>query len=108
MRLRRSRRRGNLFKEYGNDYAPQKPPVYKSKKSAQEAHEAIRPTSVFRTPSEVKKFLEADQYKLYKLIWERFVASQMEAALLEQTSIDIGADKYIFRATGTVVTFPAL
>jgi DNA topoisomerase-1 len=95
-----------IIKEYGKDYAPQKPPVYKSKKSAQEAHEAIRPTSAYRTPAAVKKFLEADQYKLYKLIWERFVASQMESALLEQTSIDIGADKYIFRATGTVVTFP--
>jgi DNA topoisomerase-1 len=95
-----------IVKEYGNDYAPQKPPVYKSKKSAQDAHEAIRPTSAYRTPAAVKKFLEADQYKLYKLIWERFVASQMESALLEQTSIDIGADKYIFRATGTVVIFP--
>jgi len=95
-----------IVKEYGKDYAPQKPPVYKSKKSAQEAHEAIRPTSAYRTPAAVKKFLEADQYKLYKLIWERFVASQMESALLEQTSIDISADKYTFRATGTVITFP--
>ena len=95
-----------IIKEYGNDYVPQKPPVYKSKKSAQEAHEAIRPTSAYRTPATVKKFLEADQYKLYKLIWERFVASQMESALLEQTSIDIGTDKYIFRAAGTVVIFP--
>ncbi len=95
-----------IVKQYGSDYAPQKPPVYKSKKSAQEAHEAIRPTSAYRIPAAVKKFLEPDQYKLYKLIWERFVASQMEAALLEQTSIDIGADKYLFRATGTVVTFP--
>jgi len=95
-----------IIKEYGKDYAPQKPPFYKSKKSAQEAHEAIRPTSAYRTPASIKKFLEPDQYKLYKLIWERFVASQMESALLEQTSIDIGADKYIFRAAGTVVTFP--
>ncbi|MBI4848151.1 MAG: type I DNA topoisomerase [Nitrospirae bacterium] len=95
-----------IIKEYGKDYAPPKPPVYKSKKSAQEAHEAIRPTSAYRTPAAVKKFLEADQYKLYKLIWERFVASQMESAQLEQTSIDIGADKYTFRASGTVVTFP--
>ncbi|MBI5740203.1 MAG: type I DNA topoisomerase [Nitrospirae bacterium] len=95
-----------IIKEYGKDYAPPKPPVYKSKKSAQEAHEAIRPTSVFRRPGDIKKFLEPDQYKLYKLIWERFVASQMEAALLDQTSIDIAADKYIFRASGTVVAFP--
>ncbi|MEW6715227.1 MAG: type I DNA topoisomerase [Nitrospirota bacterium] len=95
-----------IVKEYGKDYAPQKPPVYKSKKSAQEAHEAIRPTSIFRTPSEVKNFLEPDQHKLYKLIWERFVASQMEAAQLEQTSIDISAGSYLFRATGSVITFP--
>ncbi|RJQ44094.1 MAG: type I DNA topoisomerase [Nitrospiraceae bacterium] len=94
-----------ITKQYGKDYVPDKPPVYKSKKAAQEAHEAIRPTSVYRTPSAVKKFLEPDQYKMYKLIWERFVASQMESAQLEQTSIDIRADKYIFRATGTVVIF---
>ncbi|RJQ15000.1 MAG: type I DNA topoisomerase [Nitrospiraceae bacterium] len=95
-----------IVKKYGTDYAPPKPPVYKSKKSAQEAHEAIRPTSVYRDPADIKKFLEPDQHKLYKLVWERFVASQMESAQLEQTSIDIGADKYTFRATGTVVTFP--
>jgi DNA topoisomerase-1 len=95
-----------IIREYGKDYAPQRLPVYKSKKSAQEAHEAIRPTSAYRTPASVKKFLEPDQYKLYKLIWERFVASQMESAQLEQTSIDIRADKYTFRASGTVVTFP--
>jgi len=95
-----------IIKEYGKDYAPQNPPVYKSRKSAQEAHEAIRPTSVYRKPGDIKKFLEPDQYKLYNLIWERFVASQMEPALLEQTSIDISADNYIFRAAGTVVIFP--
>jgi DNA topoisomerase-1 len=95
-----------IVKEYGKDYAPQKSPVYKSKKSAQEAHEAVRPTSVFRRPADIKKFLEPDQYRLYKLVWERFVASQMESAQLEQTSIDIEAGQYIFRATGTVVTFP--
>ncbi len=95
-----------IVKEFGKNYAPPKPPVYKSKKSAQEAHEAVRPTSVYRKPAEIKKFLEPDQYKLYKLIWERFVASQMESAHLEQTSIDIEAGPYIFRATGTVVTFP--
>lgn len=100
--------------EFGNDYLPQKPNVYKSKKSAQEAHEAIRPTSVIRTPASIKSYLAADQYKLYKLIWNRFIASQMHSALLEQTSIDIsavsrdkaGATSYIFRASGTVVQFP--
>ena len=76
-----------IVEKYGKDYAPQKPPVYKSKKSAQEAHEAIRPTSVYRTPAAVKKFLEADQYKLYKLIWERTVASQMVDAKVLRTKI---------------------
>ena len=100
--------------EFGKDYLPEKPNVYKSKKSAQEAHEAIRPSSVVRTPSSIKSFLSRDQYNLYKLIWNRFVASQMHAALLEQTSVDISADprdageakRYIFRASGTVVQFP--
>ncbi len=100
--------------EFGSDYVPQKPPVYKSKKSAQEAHEAIRPTSVIRTPDSIKSYLSRDQHNLYKLIWNRFIASQMQTALLEQTSIDItaepgdtaGAERYIFRASGTVVQFP--
>lgn len=100
--------------EFGNDYLPLKPNVYKSKKSAQEAHEAIRPTSVIRTPSSIKSYLSRDQYSLYKLIWNRFIASQMHVALLEQTSIDISAEprdkseakRYIFRASGTVVQFP--
>jgi DNA topoisomerase-1 len=92
--------------EFGKEYLPQKPPVYKSKKSAQDAHEAIRPTSVIRTPQSVKSFLTRDQYNLYKLIWNRFVASQMHSALLEQTSVDIQAGKYTFRATGTAIQFP--
>lgn len=92
--------------EFGKDYLPAKPPVYKSKKSAQEAHEAIRPTSLLRPPEAIKSILSRDQYVLYKLIWNRFVASQMHYAQLEQTSIDIEADKYIFRTTGSVVQFP--
>ncbi|NOZ69720.1 MAG: type I DNA topoisomerase [Deferribacteres bacterium] len=92
--------------EFGKEYLPQKPPVYKSKKSSQDAHEAIRPTSLLRPPEAVKKYLTRDQYNLYKLIWNRFVASQMHHALLEQTSVDIEAGKYTFRATGTVVKFP--
>jgi DNA topoisomerase-1 len=92
--------------KFGNDYVPQKMPVYKSKKTAQEAHEAIRPTSVARTPQEIKDSLSRDQYNLYKLIWNRFLASQMSAAILEQTSVDITANDYLFRATGTVVKFP--
>ncbi len=92
--------------EFGREYLPQKPPVYKSKKSSQDAHEAIRPTSLLRPPAAVRKYLTRDQYNLYKLIWNRFVASQMHHALLEQTSVDIEAGKYTFRATGTVVKFP--
>ncbi len=95
-----------ITKEFGSDYSPKSPPVYKSKKTAQEAHEAIRPTSVFREPKIVKQYLSREQYQLYRLIWNRFLASQMSIALLEQTSIDIVADKYLFRATGSVVKFP--
>jgi|Deesub1362A_J573_1020465.scaffolds.fasta_scaffold00317_13 DNA topoisomerase-1 len=91
---------------YGEQYIPPKPPVYKSKKTAQEAHEAIRPTSVFRTPDRVKGFLSRDQYRLYTLIWNRFIASQMRPAQLEQTTVDIEAGRCLFRATGTVVRFP--
>jgi DNA topoisomerase-1 len=92
--------------KYGKDYLPDKPPVYASAKSAQEAHEAIRPTSVMREPDVIKKYLENDQYKLYKLIWNRFVASQMNPAVIDQTSVDIKAGDYTFRATGSVVKFP--
>jgi DNA topoisomerase-1 len=92
--------------EFGKEYLPQTLPVYKSKKSAQEAHEAIRPTAVIRTPYSIKDYLSRDQYNLYKLIWNRFIASQMHSALMELTSIDIEAEKYIFRANGTVVQFP--
>ena len=86
---------------------PEKSPVYKSKKSAQEAHEAIRPTSVLREPRNIKQYLAPEQYRLYKLIWKRFLASQMSPALLEQTSVDVIANKYTFRAAGTVVKFPS-
>lgn len=96
-----------IANEFGKDCVPEKSPVYKSKKSAQEAHEAIRPTSVLREPRNIKQYLSPEQYRLYKLIWKRFLASQMSPALLEQTSVDIGADKYTFRATGTVVKFPS-
>ncbi|HUI45258.1 MAG TPA: type I DNA topoisomerase [Nitrospirota bacterium] len=92
--------------KYGKDYLPQKPPVYASAKSAQEAHEAIRPTSVIREPDAIKQYLENDQYKLYKLIWNRFVASQMNPAIIDQTSVDIKAGDYTFRATGSLIKFP--
>src|SRR3989454_1954415 len=90
---------------YGAKYLPEKPNFYKSKKDAQEAHEAIRPTDTMRTPEEVRKYLEDDLFKLYQLIWQRFVASQMLPALFDQTTIDIAAGDYTFRATGSVLKF---
>jgi DNA topoisomerase I len=91
--------------KYGADHLPAKPPVYRSQKKAQEGHEAIRPTSVTRTPEDVKQFLDKDQLALYRLVWNRFVASQMSPAVLEMTGADIEAGRYTFRATGTVVKF---
>jgi DNA topoisomerase-1 len=90
---------------FGKDYLPAKPQAYRSKKSAQEAHEAIRPTSVMNTPEKVKEFLSPDLFALYELIWKRFVASQMKPAVIDQTSVDIKADTFIFRATGSVIKF---
>ena len=95
-----------ITQKYGKEYVPEKPPVYASAKSAQEAHEAVRPTSVMREPDAIKQYLQPDQYKLYKLIWNRFVASQMNPALIDQTSVDIAAKGYTFRATGSIVKFP--
>src|SRR5512147_2748787 len=92
--------------KYGKDYLPAKPPVYASAKAAQEAHEAIRPTAAVREPDAIRQYLESDQYKLYKLIWNRFVASQMNPAVIDQTSVDIKAGDYTFRASGSVVKFP--
>jgi DNA topoisomerase I len=102
--------RAMITERYGADYRPEKPNVYKSKKDAQDAHEAIRPTSALRTPESVASFLAEDEAKLYALIWQRFVASQMTPAVFDQTTIDVdakgkdGAD-YIFRATGSVEKF---
>jgi len=90
---------------FGSNYLPEKPNYYKSKKDAQEAHEAVRPTDVNRTPEDVRKYLPDDQFKLYQLIWQRFVASQMLPAIFDQTSIDISAGDYAFRATGSVQKF---
>ncbi len=90
---------------FGKDYLPEKPVLYRSKKDAQDAHEAIRPTSVERNPEEIKKYLSSDEYKLYKLIWQRFVASQMKSAVFDQTSVDILADKYLLKASGSVLKF---
>ena len=91
---------------YGPKYLPEKPRVFKSKKGAQDAHEAVRPTSVSRTPDSVKRYLKEDELKVYTLIWQRFIASQMAEALFDQTTIDIAAgDDYRLRATGSVLKF---
>jgi len=91
--------------KFGSAYLPEKPNYYKSKKDAQEAHEAVRPTDVTRTPEDVRKYLKEDQFKLYQLIWQRFVASQMMPAVFDQTTIDISAGDYTFRANGLVQKF---
>jgi DNA topoisomerase-1 len=114
--------RAFIGKEYGPNFLPPTPPVYKTRtKGAQEAHEAIRPTSVFRTPASVQKYLERDQARLYELIWKRFIASQMSPAIFDTVSVDIGAEPagrdgqhaaasteptYLFRASGSTVRFP--
>jgi len=96
-----------ITEKFGADYLPKEPPVYKSRKSAQEAHEAIRPTSAYRTPDSLKEFLAEDELKLYELIWRKFIASQMVPAVDEVTSILILAgEKFWFKTTGTRNVFP--
>ena len=90
---------------YGAAYLPPKPPAYRAKKGAQDAHEAIRPTSVLRTPEKVRPFLSAEEYKLYDLIWRRFVASQMTPARYLQTSAELNSQGLSFRATGSKLLF---
>ena len=90
---------------YGTEYLPGRAVSYRSKKGAQDAHEAIRPTVPLRTPSELKAYLNKDQYSLYELIWMRFIACQMNPAILDATTIDIKAGTYLFRATGSVIKF---
>ena len=91
---------------YGAAYVPEQPRQYTSRRGSQGAHEAIRPTAVSRTPESVKPFLKTDQYKVYKLIWERFVASQMASAVMDTLAVDIAAGPYLLRATGSRVKFP--
>ncbi len=98
--------RGFIKESFGPDYLPPRAHTYKSRSGAQEAHEAIRPTSVYRTPEQVAPYLSKDELALYSLIWKRFVASQMAQAKLEQTTIEIQAGAYGLRATGTVIVFP--
>jgi DNA topoisomerase-1 len=114
-----------IAQAYGEHLLPPEPPVYKTRaRIAQEAHEAIRPTSVFRTPESVKPYLDRDQYRLYELIWKRFIASQMAPAILDTMTVEIVAvpraliadgeiplealenPRYLFRATGSAIRFP--
>jgi len=95
-----------IREKYGKQYLPDKPNQYKSKKGIQDAHEAIRPTSILREPESIKDSLTSDQYKLYRLIYDRFLASQMAPALYETMTVDIAGDNgYIFRAAGSRKTF---
>lgn len=95
-----------LRQTYGEEFLPPAPRRFKVKEGAQDAHEAIRPTSVFRTPERLAPYLNPDQLKLYTLIWRRFLASQMKEAVMDHTSVDIEAKDFLFRATGSVVKFP--
>ena len=95
-----------IVEKYGEEYAPKTPRKFKAAKSAQDAHEAIRPSKVELTPTLIRKALTPDQYKLYKLIWERFVASQMQSAKLNTVTADFVNNGYVFRASGYSVAFP--
>jgi DNA topoisomerase I len=92
--------------KYGLDYIPETPRVFKNKSASQDAHEAIRPSYVDLTPDDIKSFLSPEQYKLYKLIWSRFIASQMSAAVYDTVNTDISAGNYLFKASGSKVKFP--
>ncbi|RJE86739.1 type I DNA topoisomerase [Paenibacillus sp. 1011MAR3C5] len=95
-----------IIEKYGPDYFPEQPRVYTKKNSnAQDAHEAIRPTSIHRDPETMKPFLSRDQFRLYKLVWERFVSSQMSSAVLDTMTVDLKSGKTVFRATGSKVKF---
>jgi DNA topoisomerase-1 len=99
--------RGYIAEQYAPEYLPEEPRVYRARaRNAQEAHEAVRPTSVHRTPDVVKAHLSQDQLRLYRLIWQRALSCQMSSALLDTTSLDVAAGQALFRATGSVVRFP--
>lgn len=95
-----------IAEKFGPDFAHEKPRFFKNKKKAQDAHEAIRPTSVLNTPETLAPYLNADQMALYKLIWKRFVASQMAQALINQVSVSIACGRYTFSASGSTIKFP--
>ena len=94
-----------IKKNYGEEYAPKSYRVYKTKKNAQDAHEAVRPSDVTITPDKIKDSVTPDLYKLYKLIWERFVASQMENAVYDAQTADITANGYVFKSSGSKIKF---
>lgn len=94
-----------IAENYGLEYVPKSPVVYKNKRSAQDAHEAIRPTSIMRPPRAVAKHLTPNQRKLYELIWNRYVACQMAPAKLEQTTLEVTAGAYLFRTSGSIIKF---
>ncbi len=96
---------GFIDETYGKKYVNPERAVYKSKGKTQDAHEAIRPTSAYRTPDSIKESLSKDQYKLYKLIWERFIASQMSPAIYDTLSVKIKSDEYYFKTGGSVLNF---
>ncbi|MBE6633056.1 MAG: type I DNA topoisomerase [Ruminococcaceae bacterium] len=97
--------RDYINEKYGEKYYPESPRVYKTKNGAQDAHEAIRPARVDLEPQKIRKMLSGEQFKLYKLIWERFIASQMESALLDTVSVDFDCEGYLFRTSGYSVSF---
>jgi DNA topoisomerase-1 len=97
--------RGYIGTTYGKEYLPDKALTYKQKKGAQDAHEAVRPTAMENTPDSVMQYLKPEELKLYTLIWNRFVASQMEPARYDQTSVDVSSDDCLFRASGQVMLF---
>lgn len=98
--------RGYILKTYGEEYLPKEANAYRTKKSAQDAHEAIRPTSAERTPESVKKYLSKEEFSLYNLIWTRFISCQMTPAKFDGTTVDVQADDYTLRATGSIMKFP--
>jgi DNA topoisomerase-1 len=94
-----------IGKTFGKEFLPSKPRIYRSRKAAQEAHEAIRPTYVDYQPDEIKRYLTKDQHRLYQLIWSRFIASQMSPAIFDTTTVDIEAGRYLFRASASLLVF---
>lgn len=95
-----------ITEKFGEKYIPEQPRVHAQKEGAQDAHEAIRPTSIYHDPDSLKKYLSRDQLRLYRLIWERFIASQMAPAVLDTMAVDVNVGSAVFRATGSKVNFP--